>query len=128
MGQLLAHETIPYYAQVAILDPGVEGSYPDWGDGDAEAVSSGSGVAVATRPDHLGKVRLEVITGDPAGELRNVLETTLSVSTGSGLLAGSVTGSDLHPVAIPSGRHRVRVYVDRPRGEVSRVVFAFPDA
>jgi hypothetical protein len=128
VGQLLDSEIVPYYAQVALVDPKVEGSYPDWGDGEDEAVSSGSGVAVGTQPDHVGKVRVEVITGDPEQDLRNVLETTLSVSTDSGLVAGSVTGSDLHPVAVPTGRHRVSVYVEGPPDEVSRVVFAFPDA
>jgi hypothetical protein len=127
VGELLAIETVPYYAQVAIFDPSVDGSYPDWGEGEDEAVSSGSGVAVSTQPDHLGKVRLEVNTGDPGGDLRNVLDTTLTVSTDDGLVAGSVTGNDLHPVAVPAGEHRVSVLVNGPPDEVSRVVIAFPD-
>jgi hypothetical protein len=128
VGLLLDREFVPHHAQIAMIDPDVEGSYPDWGDGDEEAVSSGSGVVVATQPDHVGKVRVEVITGDPAEDLRNVLDTTLSVSSDRGLVAGSVTGSDLHPVPIGTGEHRVSVYVEGPPDEVSRVVFAFPDA
>lgn len=47
-------EVQPYYAQVALFDPHVEDSYPDWGTGEEEVVSSGRGIAVETRPDHKG--------------------------------------------------------------------------
>ena len=81
MTQLLGTMIRPYYAQVALFDPTVDGSYPDWGTGEQEVVSGESGVAVETRPDNHGLVALEVWIDElPANHLRQILETSLRVA------------------------------------------------
>ena len=55
--------TKPYYAQVAVFDPSVPDSYPDWGDGLAEFVTARHGAAVATRADDVGDVEVAVVLG-----------------------------------------------------------------
>jgi hypothetical protein len=129
VGKVLSIQTRPYYAQVALLDPTVEHAYPDWGTGKAEAVFGNSAVAVETRPDHLGPVAVEVWTGEPGvvKSRRLIEEAQITVEGGQGLTVGSVTGDDLHPVQIPAGRHRVRVYGNQARGEVDEILFVFPD-
>ena len=121
-------QTRPYYGQVALFDPTVEGSYPDWDSGELEAVGGESGLAVATRADHLGFASIEVWLGRDSEDrgFRAVLESTIAVA-GNGVLVGSVTGNDLHLVAIPPGRHRVQVLVSGPRDGVDRVSFEFTD-
>jgi hypothetical protein len=130
MAKVLSMETRPYYAQVALFDPTVKGSYPDWGKGEDEAVISRSGIAVETRPDHLGPVAIEVWTGaiDDSRDRRLVLEGEVTVQGDRGVVVGSVTGNDLHDVALPAGAHLVRVYANRERGDVDSVYFVLdPD-
>jgi hypothetical protein len=123
--KVLSMETRPYYAQVALFDPTVTDSYPDWGMGHEEAVASRNGIAVETRPDHLGPVAIEVWTGtfDGTRLQRLVLEGDMTVLGNRGVVVGSVTGNDLRHVAIPAGVHRVFVYANRERGDVDGVYF-----
>src|SRR5436190_9398575 len=127
MVRVLNMQTRPYYAQVALFDPTVQGSYPDWGSGEEEAIGARNGVAVATRPDYVGLVSIEVWIGSASQgrDLRPVLEANVTVVGSDGVLVGSVTGNDLRPVAIRPGSHRLQVLVGGPPGEVDRVSFEF---
>jgi len=129
MPRVLSKETRPYYAQIALFDPTVKGSYPDWGDGAAEVMFGANGVAVETRPDHLGPVAIEVWTGnvEDGGSLRQVGTGEITVEGDRGVLVGSVTGNDLHVAPVPPGKHRVIVLANRDRGDVDSVYFVFPD-
>lgn len=129
MGKVLSFETRPYYAQVALLDPTVKAAYPDWGTGEAEAVFSKAGVAVETRPDHLGPVAVEVWSGEPVSVegLRLIEKGHLTIEGDQGVVVGSVTGNDLRRADVPAGRYEVRVYGNQPRGDVDGIYFVFPD-
>lgn len=128
MPKVSSHETRPYYAQIAVIDPTVKGAYPDWGIGESEVVFGPSGIAVETRPDHLGPVAIEVWTGELPGaaSLRLVRSGYLEVKGQRGVLVGSVIGSDLHTAKIPRGKHQVLVYANRPRGDVDGIYVVFP--
>lgn len=129
MPKILSRETRPYYAQVALFDPTVKSSYPDWGDGAAEVVFGPNGVAVETRPDHLGPVAIEVWTDsfEGAESLRAVGTGHITVAGNQGVLVGSVTGNDLHVAPVPAGKHRIVVLANSERGEVDGIFFVFPD-
>jgi hypothetical protein len=109
---LLDFETRPYHAQVALLDPAVPDSYPQWETGEEEAVFGPSGVVVATQSDDSGQVRIQVWSGsfEPDGTWRPVGSGAITVSTGR-LEAGSVTGADLREFAVVPGVHRVSAFV-----------------
>jgi hypothetical protein len=127
MPKVLSLETRPFYAQIALFDPSVPEAYPDWGDGQAEAVFGAHGIVVETRPDHLGPVAIEVWTGELHGaeNLRLVASDKLAVEGNHGVLVGSVTGNDLHKAEIPAGNHWVDIYAIRTRGEVDGLYFVF---
>lgn len=76
-------------------------------------------VVVATRPDHLGTVEIEVWSGrgyEPNPDSTLIGQGELSVGR-SGLTVGSVVGNDLRPIGLGEGLHPVRVYVrKRPEG------------
>jgi hypothetical protein len=78
MGRRASFEVVPYYAQVALIDASVPGSYPDWGDASKPVVFSPSGIAVATKPDWdpvsdaLTKVRVEVWDSVPDSEAATI--------------------------------------------------------
>src|SRR4051812_46011116 len=128
MVRVLDVQTHAQYAQIALFDPTVDGSYPDWGSGEVEAVNAESGIAVGTRPDRLGPVGIEVWigSGSESRALRRVLNGTITVVGSAGLVVGSVTGNDLHRVAIPPGRYSVQVFVRGAPDEVDRVSFEIP--
>jgi hypothetical protein len=117
-------EVTPYYAQVALLDSTVQDAYPEW-DGAPEAVATDHGVAVQTRPDHLGSVFVEVRQGESEcdeGE-RLVLDTRLTVESTTGVVVGSVIGNELHEVGLGAGPHRLQVHVKGDKGAVTDVCF-----
>jgi hypothetical protein len=118
MEMLLTMSTRPYYAQVALFDETVEDAYPEWEDGNAAVATTTAGVAVATQPDHLGQIDIEVVAGSRPedAELEEVWGGSIEVRDDRGLLVGSGTGADLKRVPVSPGRHEVRVFVSR-RGD-----------
>jgi hypothetical protein len=121
---VLDFETAPYYAQVALFDPENPDSYPDWGTGDEAMVFGPSGVAVGTRPDLTGSVRIEVWTDkhEPSAPMRLAGEGVLRVSANQ-LTVGSVTGADLRTVPIPAVECHVSVYLHDSEDGPDAVVF-----
>lgn len=120
----LAFETDPYYAQVALFDPEVSDAYPNWVTGEEEVVFGPSGVAVATRPDEAGPVRIEVYVGsyEPDPSWRFVGDGMVRV-TARRLVVGSVTGGDLRSVPTDPGEYRVSVHFHDGEGGPDAVAF-----
>jgi hypothetical protein len=125
MPRLLAFETPPYYAQVHLLDPMVRDT-PQFETGLEEVVFGPGGVVVATRPDHLGTVAIEVRCGS---DYQPLDEQTCLVAHGdlvvgsSGLVVGSVVGSDLRPVELGKGVYQLQVFVRKSSDGPTAVIF-----
>jgi hypothetical protein len=126
MGRLARERIPPYYAQVQLSDA-AHFDYPDWGDGTADVVASDSCIAVATRPDHLGDVEVEVWSGATEGETEwgeSVWTGRLTIGDG-GAVFGTTVGNQLVPVQLPSGQYAVGVFtLPGPRLLAVRVIFS----
>jgi hypothetical protein len=125
MPRVLDFQTPPYYAQIALFDPSVPDAYPQWSTGTEEAMVGPHGIVVATRPDDLGDVEIEVWVGayTPGPQMRPVAEGMIEASEG-GLVVGSVTGNDLRKVPVAAGKHHVAAFVSDGEGGPESVVFA----
>jgi hypothetical protein len=124
VAQLIALETPPYYAQIALIDPDEPDSYPQWSTGQESVVFGEFGVAVATRPDEEGNVAIEVWTGEVprTSGLRLLAQGSIRASAGH-LAVGSVAGADLRVVSVQAGMHRVEVHVRGSASGPDLVVF-----
>jgi hypothetical protein len=127
MGCLLSLDLIPHYAQVAIFDPAISDSYPDWPTGTEPIAVGTHGIAVATRPDwssdnlDLSAVRLEVWDTIPDRKACEIFSGSIS-ATSLGLVAGNMTGNSLHSIKLLPGTYEIAVLVD-PVAEPEFVCF-----
>ena len=131
MGCLLSFDLTPHYAQVAIFDPAVAESYPEWSAG-SEPIATGTyGIAVATQTDRqsdkstLSTVRLEVWDSIPDRKASQIYSGSIVV-TDHGLVAGNVTGNSLHEIKLSRGAHEIAVFVD-PVDQPEYVCFVLGD-
>jgi hypothetical protein len=112
MRELLAErDVLPLYGQVVVQDAGTA-DIPDWQTGDERAVASENAVLVATRPDHAGKVHVQVLRGDDEDNLGSqVFDGELSVVSGC-MTVGSVLAGQVLQVAVPRpGYVPIRIFV-----------------
>lgn len=99
MTEVLAErDVLPLYGQVIAQDVGTV-DIPDWETGEEHAVASEHAVLVATRPDDVGKVRVQVLRGDAHDLGFRVFNGELSVVSGR-LAVGSVLASQLVEVDV----------------------------
>ncbi len=99
-------------AQVEFGDPGAR-DYPEWRTGHEAAISTRQVIAVATRGDEHGPVRIEVWEG-PLHDRQigaGVLETEIE-TTGPMAAVGNGLGGELHEVYVGPGPHQVQVFVE----------------
>jgi hypothetical protein len=110
--ELLAERDVrPLYAQVVAQDADTE-DIPDWESGDEKAVASEHAVLIATRPDHLGNVHVQVLRGEGGPDLGSeVFDGELSVVSGR-IVVGSVLAAQVLEVQIGGpGYVPVKVFV-----------------
>jgi hypothetical protein len=122
MRELLAEDddVLPLYAQIAVLDAGTA-DIPEWESGEEKAVASEHAVLVATRPDHLGNVHVQVFRGEGGPDLGlQVFDGELSVVSGR-IAVGSVVADQLLEVETGDpGYVAVKVFV-QPAEQPERV-------
>ena len=110
--QLVAQRDVrPLYGQIVAQDAETA-DLPDWESGDEQAVASGHAVVIATRPDHVGNVHIQVLRGGGGADLGSqVFDGALEVVSGR-LLVGSVLGGQLIEVETGgTGYVPIRVFV-----------------
>jgi hypothetical protein len=123
MTMLLEVSVMPAYAQVE-LSAADAATYPDWPTGKEAAVADASTVAVATRPDSDGPVRVIVgpdLSSTTTEAWSEVWQGTLTSHAGR-YRVGSGLGGNLVDVPVLAQRLRVRVFV-RPSVEPVEVGF-----
>lgn len=102
----------PLYAQVMILDSKAT-DFPEW-NCDASYVASEQAIYVATRPDYLGDVVVNVDEGSvnlAADEWALVYDGSISCDSGV-LQIGNIPAADLADIHLASaGKTAVKVYV-----------------
>jgi hypothetical protein len=119
MRELYRKSVFPLAAQVALWDREIPELPSDWDDGDA-VVYSARGIAVATGPPEHGTVEVIAVAGNEAPAGKRILSQRLRVGH-QGLYIGGIF--DLDELPWPSGRVRVRVYVEGPPDTPQRVTF-----
>ncbi|MGI8647316.1 MAG: hypothetical protein DLM55_12340 [Acidimicrobiales bacterium] len=108
---LAEREVLPLYGQVIVQDVGTV-DIPDWETGKERTVASEHAVLIATRPDHLGKVRIQVLRGNAHNLGFRVFHGELSVSSGR-LTVGSVLAGQVVEVGAGClGHVLVEIFVD----------------
>jgi len=115
MRELIAErDVLPLYGQVVAQDAGTA-DIPDWQTGNEQAVASEHAVLVATRPDHKGKVHVQVLRGDDEDNLGSqVFDGELSVVSGC-MTVGSVLAGQVLEVSVRRpGYVPVKIFVDPP--------------
>jgi hypothetical protein len=113
MRELLAErDVLPLYGQVVAQDAGT-GDIPDWQTGKELAVASEHAVLIATRPDHIGNVHVQVLRGDDEGDLgEQVFDGELAVVSGC-MVVGSVLAGQVLEVGVGErGYVPVKIFVD----------------
>ena len=112
MRELLAErDVLPMYGQVAVLDVGTT-DIPEFETGEEQLVASEHAVLVATRPDHLGTVRVQVVRGDVEGLGARVFDAELAIVSGR-LAVGSIVACQMLEVQTGgAGYVPVQIFVD----------------
>jgi hypothetical protein len=110
--ELLAERDVrPLYGQVVAQDAGTV-DIPDWGTGREPAVASDHAVLVATRPDHVGNVHVQVLRGEGGPDLgAQVFDGELSVVSGRVLVGSELAGQVLEVEVGGPGYVPVKVFV-----------------
>jgi hypothetical protein len=121
--ELLAEREVrPLYGQVVAQDAGTA-DIPDWGTGGEPAVAGEHAVLVATRPDYLGDVHVQVLRGEGGPDLgTQVFAGELSVVSGYVLVGSVLAGQVLEVEVGGPGYVHVKVFV-QPAGLPDRVAF-----
>jgi hypothetical protein len=119
---VLEVSVVPGNAQVELSAVAAE-TYPQWPTGNEAAVADSSTVAVSTRPDMEGPVRIVVGEDLPAttASWSLVFEGVLTSPSGRYNVGSGINGA-LFDVGVSAGRLHVRAFV-RPSVEPSEVAF-----
>jgi hypothetical protein len=108
---LAGRDVLPLYGQVVVQAVGTL-DIPDWETGEENAVASEHAVLVATRPDHVGSVRVQVLRGCAHDLGVRVFHGELSVVSGR-LTVGSILASQMVEVDIGrKGCVPLQIFVD----------------
>jgi hypothetical protein len=124
MSLLARVEVKPFNAQVELSDANTR-AYPQWQTGEEAVAALPQSVAVATRGDDRGNVVIEVWDDELQVEDPSLSEALYDgelVVTDDKVVVGNSVGNELHPVNVPTGRHRIRVYTS-PTGALPGTVY-----
>ena len=112
---------MPLYAQVQFGDS-LAADYPQWETGEEGVVFTTQVIAVATRRDQDGDVRVEVWTEpvEVAGT-QIILDTEVQIIEGIARFGNELAGQ-LFDLPLRPGWHRIRVLTSEPRPSVVRFV------
>jgi hypothetical protein len=122
---LFSADILPLYAQVEIGDAESK-EYPQWATGRELTTANSETVAVATRRDIDGKVKVEVWLGPPAfghSDIREAIFAGEIVVRSGKLRVGSSIANDVHVITVPVGHHKLRIFRTPSRSAPAEQIF-----